>query len=190
MHAERTRRFLTLDDYFMVEQMSDVRHEYVEGDVLAMAGGSPRHNQIASNLVRVVGNALVGTGCRVFGSDQHVATPDGLYTYADAVVFCGPIELVGGRPATATNPVLLVEVLSESTRSYDRGEKLDRYRTITSLREILLVDPDPVGGVERWVRTDDGWRVLPVDGGALELVSGRVVVSMADLYRDVEGLAP
>jgi Uma2 family endonuclease len=89
--------------------------------------------------------------CRVFGSDQRIATPDGLYTYPDAVVFCGPIELMGGRPPSATNPRALVEVLSDSTRDYDRGEKLDRYRAIPSLVEVLLVDPDPAAGVEHWV---------------------------------------
>jgi Uma2 family endonuclease len=184
----RQRRYLSVDEYFVIEAMSDTRHEYIDGEVLAMAGGSPRHNQVVTNLVRVVGNALAGTGCRIFGSDQRIALPDGRYTYPDAIVFCGPLQLVAGRPATATNPVVLVEVLSESTRAYDRGEKLDAYKQIPGLREVLLVDPDPAAEVERWVCTDGRWERIPVDAPSFELSCVPVVVPLAALYADLDGL--
>lgn len=88
------------------------------------------------------------------GADQRIASADGLYTYADASVFFGALEV--GEEPTATNPVVLVEVLSDSTRSDDRGEKLDRYRTIPSLQQVVLVEPD-APDVETWTRGPTGW---------------------------------
>jgi Uma2 family endonuclease len=156
-----SRRKLTLDDYFDVELRSEAKHEYLHGEVLAMAGGSPRHNAVAANLLRILATALRGGPCRAYASDQRIATPDDLYTYPDLSVFCGVPVWVGGRPATGTNPSALVEVLSDSTRDYDRGEKLALYQRIPSLRDVLLVEPGFVQ-IQRWRRTDDAgsstWR--------------------------------
>lgn len=185
----RTRRILTLDDYFDVELRSEAKHEFLDGEILGMSGGSPRHNAATRNLLRILATALRGSRCAVFGSDQRVATPDQLYTYPDLSVFCGPLVLVGGRPATATNPSLLVEVLSDSTRDYDQGEKLDNYKRIPSLADILLVEPGFVR-VEHWARSDEGWlRALHLDpGDVLRLVGCGVSVPLLEIYEDLGDL--
>jgi Uma2 family endonuclease len=134
------RRHYALDDYFMVEQESVTKHEFLGGEITAMAGASLAHNHITSNIHARLRTALRGSGCSAFTSDLRVATPGGLYTYPDVSVICGPVALVAGRPDTATNPTLLVEVLSEATRDYDRGEKFALYKAIPSLTEYVLVE--------------------------------------------------
>ena len=116
-------RHYSVDEYFAVEASSPIKHEYCTGEIFAMAGASVAHNDITANLVGALRLSLRGTGCRAFANDLRVLTPGGLYTYPDAVVICGRIELTPVRPDTVTNPVLLAEVLSEATRDYDRGEK-------------------------------------------------------------------
>ena len=189
MATARTRRILTLDEYFDVELRSEAKHEFLDGEILAMSGASPRHNAVVGNLHRVLATATRGGPCRAFGSDQRVATPDQLYTYPDLSVFRGPMVFVGGRPQTATNPVLLVEVLSDSTRDYDRGEKLARVQRIPSLTDVLLVEPGFVR-VEHWVRRGDDWaRTLHLDpSDVVGLVGCRVTVPVAEIYEDLDGL--
>ncbi|MEQ1568896.1 MAG: Uma2 family endonuclease [Myxococcota bacterium] len=189
MAFARTRRILTLDEYFDVELLSEVKHEFLDGEILAMSGGSPRHNTVASNLLRILATALRASSCRALGSDQRVATPDGLYTYPDLSVFCGPMVFAGGRSTTATNPSLLVEVLSDSTRDYDRGEKLDKYKRIPSLGDILLVEPAFVR-VEHWVRSGDDWsRTFHLDlEEGIALAGCRVTVPIAEIYENLDGL--
>jgi Uma2 family endonuclease len=153
--AGRPQRRYSLDDYFAVEASSAIRHEYVNGEIFAMAGASIAHNRIVANVLTHLRMALRGGPCSAFGRDLRLATPGGLYTYPDVVVICGPPTLIPGRPDTVTNPALLVEVLSEATRDYDCGEKLVAYQSIPTLREVLLVEQDTVR-VERVHRTASG----------------------------------
>ena len=147
-----------------MEAGSPIRHEYANGDIFAMAGASVAGNHVAANILTHLRTALRGTPCAAFGSELRLATPSGLYTYPDVMVISGPPTLVSGRPDTVTNPALLVEVLSEATRDYDRGEKLVAYQAIPTLRELLLVEQDAVA-VERIHRTAAGtW--LREGGGA------------------------
>lgn len=189
MSPARPHGILTLDEYFDVELRSEARHEFLDGEILGMPGGSPRHNAIVGNLLRILSTAMRGGPCRAFTSDQRVATPEQLYTYPDLSVFCGPLMLVGGRPQTATNPSLLVEVLSDSTRDYDRGEKLDRYERIPSLADILLIEPGFVR-VENQVRSGDAWaRTFRLDPlRRIELTGCRVAVPVAEIYEDLGDL--
>lgn len=181
------QRHYTLDDYFAVEETSLVKHEYLNGEIFAMAGASLAHNDIAANVLTLLRSALRETGCRAFGSDLRVATYGGLYTYPDVSVICGKPLLVTGRPDTATNPVLLVEVLSDATRDYDRGDKLAAYRVIPSLREVLLIDQAAVA-IERWRRVDDGaWTsdAATALDTVLELTAVSVALALRDVYREV-----
>jgi Uma2 family endonuclease len=189
MATARTRRILTLDDYFDVELRSEAKHEYLDGEILGMAGGSPRHNAVARNLLRILANALRSGPCQVFGSDQRVATPDELYTYPDLSVFCSPLVLVSGRPATATNPTVLVEVLSDSTRDYDRGDKLARYQRVGSLTDILLVEPGFVG-VDHWARVGGEWVLATwrVPTAVVQLVGCAAAVPLSEVYEQLAGL--
>ena len=181
------QRHYTLDDYFAVEETSLVKHEFRDGEIFAMAGASLAHNDIAANVLALLRSALRDTGCRAFGSDLRVATYGGLYTYPDVSVICGTPTLVTGRPDTATNPVLLVEVLSDATRDYDRGDKLAAYRTIAALREVLLIDQAAVL-VERWRRRDDAsWShdSYPSLADVIALAAVPVALPLREAYREV-----
>ncbi|MEK6373975.1 MAG: Uma2 family endonuclease [Acidobacteriota bacterium] len=129
----------TVEEYFDIEQMSNVRHEYYDGDMFAMSGGTLKHNQIAQNL-GISLMPLRERGCRAYLNDVRVMTLGGLYTYPDVFVICGPPSYSSDPLPTVTNPLFIAEVLSASTRDYDRGLKFDLYRTIPTLRDYLLVD--------------------------------------------------
>lgn len=153
---QATRRHYTLDEYFALDDTSQIKLEYFGGTIFGMAGGSVRHNTIAANLYGLLWAAVKDGPCRVLGSDQRIRTADGLFTYPDLVVVCGEPELVPGRDDTITNPKLVVEVLSSSTREYDRTEKLATYQRTPSVMAVVLVEqerPDVV----RILRTDAGW---------------------------------
>ena len=178
----------SLDAYFAVERMSPARHEFAEGQIYVMAGGTPRHDWLESRMVQTLGARLGDGPCFVMTSNRRIATADDLYTYADASVFCG--EMTIGADQTATNPVVLVEVLSDSTRDYDRGEKLARYQTIPSLRHVLLVEQQRVD-MELWSRTVDGWtrQVVTELDGVVDLPAIGVRLSPRELYAGAERFA-
>jgi len=182
------QRRYSLDDYFAVEVGSSIRHEFLNGEIFAMAGASVAHNDIAANVLSLLRAGLGDSGCRAFGSDLRLVTPGGLYTYPDVMVICGRPELVPGRPDTVTNPVMLVEVLSPATRDYDRGEKRLASQTIPTLRELLLVEQDAVA-VERLARDSAGtWRRAErYDDLGATVPAGIVPVALplAEIYREV-----
>src|SRR2546430_10656998 len=108
----------TLDDYLSLQRRIEDRLEYFNGEIYVVAGGSEGHNRISRNVLRLFDAALADSSCEAFGSDMRVSTPSGLYTYPDASIICG--QKVSGASETLTNPIVIVEVLSESTRNYDR----------------------------------------------------------------------
>lgn len=136
---QQTERHYSLDEYFGIEEMSDVRHEYFDGQIFAMSGGSRNHNQIAQNLTRAFDSLRVH-GCRAYLADLRLKTPSGLYTYPDVMLICGAADVTTDTVETVTNPIVIAEVLSRSTRDYDRGQTFDLYRTIPTLRDYVLVD--------------------------------------------------
>jgi Uma2 family endonuclease len=180
------RRHFTLADYLAVEEMSPVKHEFFRGEIFAMAGASIAHNLITGNLLALLKAALRGTRCNVFGSDLRIATPSGLYTYPDLSVICGKVDLASKAPDTARNPVLLIEVLSDATREYDRGEKFDLYKTIHALREYLLIEQDKVC-VEQFVlqRRVCSPRKISRRAETIRLASVDAELPVAEIYRGV-----
>jgi len=154
-----------------------------------MAGASPLHALIITNLVREFSQALRSRNCNVYSSDLRVRVrPTGLFTYPDVVVVCGAAEFADDQDDTLTNPTLIVEVLSESTQNYDRGQKFQHYRTLPSLREYLTVGQDAVH-IEQWTRQPDGrWLLTESSDPAAELVfdSIGVRIGIATLYEKVE----
>ena len=185
MSASARHHVWTLDDYFAVERTSPRKHEFLDGQIYLMAGGSPRHNFIAQRTLEALGRRLAGGPCFTMPADQRIRTSDDLYTYADGSVFCGSLD--AGSDQTATNPALLVEVLSDSTRTYDRGEKLAQYQAIASLLHVVLIETDGVD-VEIWSRRQNGWeRRVHVDRTDIAALAGLgVEVSIADLYEGAE----
>jgi Uma2 family endonuclease len=184
----QSQRHYTLDDYFGIEESSEIKHEFFNGEIFAMSGASRNHNRIARNLLTALSVELKGTTCEPFSTDMRVRTQSGLYTYPDVLVVCGKIEITNDPLETITNPVVLVEVLSDSTRDYDRGEKFTQYRTITTLKEYVLIEQSQPG-VEHWhLNADSKWeleRHLSLNG-VLQLQSVQFNVSLTEVYDHVE----
>ena len=180
-------KFITPEEYLRIERAAEFKSEYFAGEMFAMAGGSPLHSFLKANIVRELGNQMKGRPCKVYDSDLRVLiSATGLFVYPDATVVCGPLET--HERDTATNPTLLVEVLSDSTEVYDRTTKFDHYRKIPSLREVLLVSQhQPI--VERFSRGDDGsWNLTDARGlgATIELPSIGVSLPLAEVYDKVE----
>jgi Uma2 family endonuclease len=171
-----------LDDYFAVEETSHVKNEYYDGQIFAMAGASLQHNRIARNVLNLLGPPLLSRGCEVFGSDLRVQSPGGLFTYPDASVVCGQPLLIQGRPDTLTNPLLLIEVLSDATREYDRGQKFTLYKEIPSLREYVLLEQDDVS-VETFRFSEGNWE--PRSYGDLNAVCELESIGMSMPLREI-----
>ncbi len=142
---EQPKRLYTPAEYLALEAAADYKSEYDNGQIVALAGGSSNHNLIAINVASSLNVALEARPCRVYGSDMRLSVEhSGLYTYPDVMVVCGRPRFLEGRTDTVENPVLIVEVLSASTREYDRIKKFARYKQLESLREYLLVDSEQV----------------------------------------------
>lgn len=152
---QHSQRHYSEDDYFAVEASSGIKHEFYQGEIFAMAGASLAHNHLSANVLTVLRGPVRLHGCSAFGSDLRVKTPDGLFTYPDVMVICGPVALTRDRPDTVTNPCVIVEVLSGATRDYDRGEKFTLYRAIPTLQEYVLIEQDRVH-LEHWQRQPTG----------------------------------
>jgi Uma2 family endonuclease len=172
LHPEH--RYLTLDDYLVLEDQSSVRHEWVDGAVYAMAGASLRHNLIKDNISAAARRLPLSSGCRITTSDTKVQTERAVY-YPDVVVACGPTDLDG---LVEQKPCCIVEVLSPSTSAIDTREKLAAYRAMPSLQDYLVVEPD-VRRIEHHHRVETGWEVVSVVGlGAvlIECLGGEIAL--------------
>jgi Uma2 family endonuclease len=177
-------------EYLEMELAAEEKHEFFEGEIYAMGGASFAHAQLASNVVLHLGSRLRGGPCRVLFSDLRVkVSASGLYTYPDAVVVCGDPQLE--KPGdTLTNPTLLVEVLSQSTETKDRGWKFQQYQKIPSLQEYLLVS-QITPRLELFTRQSDGrWLYTAAEGleATVPLTSLGCNLQLSAVYEKVEGL--
>ena len=182
--APRTRRF-SVAEYLALEADSLEKHEYYQGEIFAMAGASIAHNIISGNLLAHLHSQLRGKDCRPLGSDQRIKVENtGLFTYADTSVICGKVEQAKDDPLSATNPRVIVEVLSDSTETKDRRRKLKLYLKVESLREYILVAQDEPR-IDKLIRNNDGtWTMSIVEGMKewLELESIGCRLAMSDIY--------
>ena len=175
---------LTADDYLAGEALSPIRHEYVAGEVFAMAGATEEHATIAGNLFALLRTQVRGGPCRVYIADMklRVEAADAFF-YPD--VFVTGDARDAAEPLAKRHPSLICEVLSESTEAYDRGGKFAAYRTLESLNEYLLIDSRSQS-VEVFRRQPDGWLLAPVaPDGQLELMSLGFRCAVDALYEDV-----
>ncbi|MDI1479993.1 Uma2 family endonuclease [Polyangium sp. y55x31] len=190
--GEAARKLVTFAEYIAFEEKAETKHEYRNGEIVAMAGGTLEHASIAGNLAFLLGNQLQDRRCVVFSSDARVRVlATGLATYPDLSVVCGKLERDPQHKNTMANPVVLVEVLSPSTEHYDRGEKFDNYKQIPSLREYVLVASEErkIEVVRREV--DGSWsRHETVERGLAELTSIGCKLDLDEVYRNpLEGSA-
>jgi Uma2 family endonuclease len=143
----------TADEYLDLEVESETRNEYRNGEIVPMTGGTPEHNEIASILNAALRFSLKGQPFSIFVADQRLWIPDAnLHTYPDVMVANRPLQLEENRKDTITNPIMIAEVLSKSTKNYDRDEKFAAYRTIATFQEYLLIDQYTIH-VEQYFKT-------------------------------------
>jgi Uma2 family endonuclease len=178
--------FLTVEEYLKAEESSDIRHEYVDGEIFAMAGASEEHNLIATNIIALLRPHLRGTSCRAFVSDMKVKVQvqkADIFYYPDLLVTCDPKD---SERYFKTRPTLIVEVLSNSTKTIDKREKRLNYQSIESLQEYVLVSQDEIK-VEVYRQDAQGNWSLTILGkdDELQLNSVGLNITMSDVYEDV-----
>ena len=178
----------TSEEYLNLEISSDIRNEYRNGEIIPMTGGTPAHNQLISALNALLWFGLRGKPYSLFMADQRLWIPDRqLYTYPDGMVIKNPVELQSGRKDTVTNPLLLAEVLSNSTKAYDRDEKFAAYRTLPSFQEYLLIDQSCLH-LEQYVKQGDRqWLFREYDqpDDKIMLDSIALEIRLGDLYEQI-----
>jgi Uma2 family endonuclease len=183
----KARPRLSFEEYCQIEADSPIKHEFQDGLVWAMAGGSREHAAIAANVLGLLAAQLRGGPCQPHTSDFRIrVAATGLATYPDVSVICGRAELDPEDPRghTALNPTVLVEVLSPSTEEYDRTEKLANYQRIGSLREVVLV-AQKERHIAVWRRSKKGeWEKDEHRSGSAVLTSIDVTLPLEDVYRD------
>jgi Uma2 family endonuclease len=140
------KKSFTVEEYLEMEDAAVQKHEYYKGEIFAMSGGTLTHNKICLKVTSKLDQKLSGTTCSPNNSDQRIyIEKNGLFTYPDASVVCGEIETKDSDDYNVLNPAVIIEVLSPSTRNYDRGDKFALYRDIPSLKEYILIDSEAIG---------------------------------------------
>jgi Uma2 family endonuclease len=184
--------FVTEREYLELERRSEIRSEYLAGRIYAMSGASRRHNLVALNLAGELRAQLRGRPCEAYVSDMRVkVSPTRMYTYPDVVALCGEPRFEDTAVDTLLNPSVIIEVLSTSTESYDRGEKFFQYRRIETLREYVLVAQSKMR-VEHYRREGEHWILTEIStpDGILELSSINCRIELPAIYEKVDFPAP
>lgn len=181
-------QFITSADYLALERKAETKSEYLNGHIYAMSGSSLKHNRIVASLAVTLGAQLRRKPCEPFFGDMRVkVNPTGLYTYPDVVVVCGEPRLEDQVFDTLLNPTVIIEVLSDSTAAYDRGDKFAHYRTLESLTDYLLVAQDKPR-IEHFSRQPNGqWLYSAADGAdaQVEIATISCVLPLAEVYERV-----
>lgn len=179
---------VTAEEYLALDRAAEFRSEFLDGEIVAMSGGSMRHSGIKMNLAMEIGTSLRGTSCRAFDSDLRVRVSSRMYTYPDLTVVCGKPLLADDRQDILLNPKVIFEVLSPSTEYHDRGVKFRRYREIESLTDYVLVDQDQAR-IEQFTRGDaHTWtfRDYQSPGELLLIESIGVSIPISRIYEEIE----
>ncbi|KYF76382.1 hypothetical protein BE17_44595 [Sorangium cellulosum] len=191
MGQPATRTGLSPEEYLTLERASEQKHEYANGEIFAMSGCSREHSLLAGSVQRELGNALLERPCEVHTSDMRVKIAStGRYVYPDASVVCGDPVFEDAEVDTLMNPNVIVEVLSDSSEAYDRGDKFAQYRSVPSITDYVLVSQNAVR-IEHFQRQPDGRWLLSIlgPGAQLALDSIGVVIEVDRVYLKVP-LAP
>ena len=178
---------LTIEEYLEIENASDEKHEYYKGEVFLMAGTKQLHNIVTGNIYASLWNKLSGKSCRPYGSDARIHIEENtLFTYPDVSVFCGEPKSRNNDDMNFLNPTIIFEVLSPSTKAYDRGQKFELYKAIPTLQEYILVSPEEIL-IEAWRMTENGvWELKTITdrNDSLILTSVDTKLPLMDIYRD------
>ncbi|RCR65694.1 Uma2 family endonuclease [Larkinella punicea] len=184
--------YCTPENYLELERKAAYKSEYFKGEIVAMAGASRNHNRIKENLSGSLGSYVKGKGWQTFSSDFRLhVLENGLFTYPDLVIVCGEPDLLDSTFDTLLNPTILVEVLSESTKDYDRGGKFMLYRNIPTFQEYILVDSEQIR-VEAWYKPEKGFWTLRKETGevddSLTIQTLDLTLPLRDIYEQTVGL--
>jgi Uma2 family endonuclease len=186
--SQPAEQFITPADYLVLERKALIKSEYLNGRIYAMSRASLQHNRIVAGLAVTVGNQLRRKSCEPFFGDMRVkVSPTGLYTYPDVVIVCGELRLEDQAFDTLLNPTVIIEVLSDSTEKYDRGEKFAHYRALDSLTDYLLVAQNQPR-IERFNRQAEGhWLYSVADGLDAQMNVGEMdcVLRLNEIYERV-----
>ena len=183
------KRKYTIEEYLELEQNSEEKHEYFQGEIFAMSGAKVNHNIIASNLLGELAHKLKGSSCRPFNSDQRIHIPDNtLFTYPDISIICGDIKTKDDDNWNILNPSVLIEVLSPSTKNYDMGGKFALYRDILTLKEYLLIDSEKIKVMIFRINKESHWELLEYNNlnEILPIISIEISIPLADIYEGVK----
>lgn len=187
--AANPKRKYTLEEYFELELSTNERFEYFDGEIFSMSGVSEQHAQLEINFITLLSGKLRGRPCRVFPANMRIKVPSlPPYRYGDVSAVCGQavFEKIGGVDVLA-NPTLIIEVLSDSTEAYDRGDKFTHYKSIASLREYLMAAQHRPH-LTQYVKQEDGsWSYNEVNelSASIQLASIDCVLELSEIYRDV-----
>lgn len=176
-------------EYLDRERASERKHEFYQGEIVAMTGASRKHNLIVANIIGELRSQLKHTPCRIYPSDMRLKIEKtGLYAYPDVMVVCGEERFSDDQRDTLLNPDVIVEALSDSTEGYDRGKKFEHYRKLASLREYVLVSQN-AEKLERFLKNESGYWVLTEsddDNPRLQLESVPCELSHSEVYDKTE----
>lgn len=186
-------KYVSSQEYLQMERESATKHMYLDGEIVAMSGASLAHNDIVANLLREIGSFLKGKSCKIRPSDLRISVPSAnSYTYPDATIICGKPEMEDDKFDTAMNPAVIFEVLSGSTKEYDRGNKFLYYQRILSLQEYILIDSFKKYAAIYTRQSTDLWKIETFEGNNSELPIKTIdyKLSFDDLYAEVEFKIP
>jgi Uma2 family endonuclease len=189
------KKTFSIEEYLEYENASPEKHEYYHGEIFAMAGAGLNHVCISRNLLAELVNALKNSPCQPFGTDFRLHIPSNtLYTYPDITVICGDPFAMMPNEQSASLPTVIIEVMSPSTRNYDRNFKFKLYQEITTLKEYILIDSAKIS-IDIYRKTTDGrWKLVRFDSKSikLEIKALNLLILISDIYRQtkIQHLAP
>ena len=178
----------TVAEYLEIEEAAIEKHEYYQGEIFAMSGPKVPHNIIAGNTFGSLSNKLKGKSCRPFNSDQRIhIEKNTLFTYPDISIICGEVQTLNNDDWNILNPTVIIEVLSPSTKNYDRGEKFKLYRDIATLKEYILIDSESVNIEVFYINKEGNWELKEYKNIS-EILSLQAVQTSLELKEIYEGL--
>ena len=179
---------MSIEEYLEIENAAHEKHEYYKGEIFAMSGAKMPHNRIASNLLIAIGLKLKGKRCQPYGSDARIHIESNtLFTYPDISIICGEIITLNNDDYNVLNPTVIIEVLSKSTKNYDRGEKFKLYRDIATLKEYILVDSESIHIEIFRLNKNTHWELEEYNSHTDTIIIKAIdeTVSLSEIYEDV-----
>ncbi|WP_431294736.1 Uma2 family endonuclease [Pedobacter sp. P26] len=182
------KRHYTIEEYLEMEKEATVKHEYYQGEIFAMSGAGDNHNWLFSNVFLAIGGQLKGKSCHIFGSDKRMNIPENsLFTYPDISIYCNDIKHIDIDEDTSILPTVIIEILSPSTKNYDRGKKFNLYKDIPSLKEYIMIDSESVWVQAFYIDEENNWKLNEHKeiSDTLSLISMGFDVALSDIYDHV-----